>query len=69
MKFCLWNASEACTRLQQAQDSASMVLSHTKPWQHITPALSHLQRLPVKSYMHCKILLLTDKSFPAFVSQ
>lgn len=54
--------------MQEAQFCVATVLSHTKPWQHITPALIHLQRLPVKSYICCKILLLTDKSFRLCVS-
>lgn len=45
--FCMWNASGACTRLRQAQDSAATGLSHTKPWQHITrpPAAAPCQIL------------------------
>eukprot|EP00064_Thunnus_orientalis_P012317 superscaffoldBa00001876_g12352 len=36
-------------RLQYVQKSAARVLTHTKPWQHITPTLIHLHGLSVKS--------------------
>lgn len=66
IKLCPWNASESCRRRSSLH---ATVLSLTKLWQHITAALIHLQWIPVKSYIRCKILLLTDKSLPAFVSQ
>ena len=60
---CLLKISiKALSRLQYVQNSAARVLTHTKPWQHITPILQQLHCLPVKSRITYKILLLTYKS-------
>lgn len=48
---------------------AARVLTHTKPWQDITPNLIHLLWLPVKPSRDYKILLLTYKSLHALASQ
>ena len=48
-------------RLQYVQNSAARVLTHTKPWQHITPTLKQLHWLPVKHRINYKLLLLTYK--------
>ena len=56
-------------RLQYVQNCAARVLTHTKPWQHITPTLIHLHWLPVKSRISYKVLLLTYKSLHALAPQ
>lgn len=50
--------SKTLDRLQYVQNSAARVLTHTKPWQHITPTLIHLHWLPVKYHISYKLLLL-----------
>ena len=54
--------SKTLDRLQHVQNSAARVLTHTKPWQHITRTLTHLHWLPVKYRISYKLLLLTYKS-------
>ncbi|XP_041958625.1 uncharacterized protein LOC121717966 [Alosa sapidissima] len=54
--------NKALDRLQYVQNSAARVLTHTKPWQHITPILKKLHWLPIKQRISYKILLLTYKS-------
>ena len=56
-------------RLQYVQNSAARVLTHTKPWQHITPTLIHLHWLPVRSRISFKLLLLTYKSLHSLAPQ
>ncbi|XP_041658863.1 uncharacterized protein LOC121519853, partial [Cheilinus undulatus] len=51
--------SKTLDRLQYVQNSAARVLTHTRPWQHITPTLIHLHWLPIKSRINYKVLLLT----------
>lgn len=54
--------NKALDRLQYVQNSAARVLTHTKPWQHITPILKKLHWLPIKQRISYKILLLTYKA-------
>ncbi|KAG5274109.1 hypothetical protein AALO_G00159280 [Alosa alosa] len=54
--------NKALDRLQYVQNSAARVLTHTKPWQHITPILKKLHWLPIKQRISYKILLLIYKS-------
>ncbi|KAK0130555.1 hypothetical protein N1851_035215 [Merluccius polli] len=58
--------SEALDRLQYVQNSAARVPTHTRPWQRISPTLIHLHRLPVKSRISYKILLLIFKSLHTY---
>ncbi|XP_063069010.1 uncharacterized protein LOC134460561 [Engraulis encrasicolus] len=49
-------------RLQYIQNSAARLLTHTRPWHHITPILYQLHWLPIHSRIHFKILLLVYKA-------
>ena len=48
-------------RLQLAQNHAARLLTGTKKWEHITPALYSLHWLPVESRIRYKIAVLTFK--------
>lgn len=62
--------SKTLDRLHYVRNPAARVLTHTKPWQDITPTLIHLLWLPVKPSRDYKIiLLLTYKSLHALASQ
>ena len=59
-------------RLQRVQNSAACLVTRTRKYEHITPMLRDLHRLPVKRRITYKILLLTDKSLngmaPAYLT-
>ena len=61
--------SKALDRLQYVQNSAARLLTHTKPWEHITPILKKLHWLPVKQRITYKILLLTYKALHSLAPQ
>ncbi|XP_072573218.1 uncharacterized protein [Paramormyrops kingsleyae] len=54
--------SGSLNKLQLVQNAAARVLTNTKKFDHITPVLSSLHWLPVKSRIDYKILLLTYKA-------
>ncbi|XP_014065746.1 uncharacterized protein, partial [Salmo salar] len=54
--------SSSLHKLQMVQNSAAQLLTHTKSWQHITPVLCELHRLPVSQCIDYKIFLLTYKA-------
>ncbi|XP_048870189.1 uncharacterized protein LOC125742326 [Brienomyrus brachyistius] len=60
-------------KLQMVQNAAARVLTNTKKFDHITPVLSSLHWLPVKSRIDYKILLLTYKALngltPEYLSE
>lgn len=49
-------------RLQRIQNCAARIITGTKKYDHITPALQKLHWLPVKQRIYFKILLLTYKA-------
>jgi len=49
-------------RLQRIQNSAVCIVTNTRKYDHITPILQNLHRLPVRQRIHFKILLITYKS-------
>ena len=59
-------------KLQRAQNTAARLITGTKQYHHIKPALQKLQLLPVESRITFKIILITFKIFhglsPAYVS-
>ncbi|KAG1928623.1 hypothetical protein F2P79_023546, partial [Pimephales promelas] len=61
--------SKATDRLQYVQNSAARMLTRTKLGLHITPILTKLHWLPVKSRIKYKILLLTYKSLHGLAPQ
>ena len=62
-------SSKTLGRLQYVQNCAARVLTHTKPWQHITSILIRLLWLPVKSSVTYKNLLLTYKYLHSLAPQ
>ena len=60
------------TKLQIVQNAAARLLTSSRKYDHITPALQELQWLPVRYRIHFKILLLTFKELngmaPAYIS-
>ena len=54
--------NSATYQLQRAQNTAARIVTRTKKFEHITPALINLHWLPVHSRIDYKILLLTYKA-------
>lgn len=54
--------AKSINRLQYIQNSAARLLTHTRPWHHITPILHQLHWLPVQYRIHFKVLLLVYKA-------
>jgi len=49
-------------RFQQNQNSEAHIVTNTRKYDHITPILQKLHRLPVRWYINFEILLITYKS-------
>ena len=60
-------------KLQSIQNAAAWVITLTKKWEHITPALKKLHWLPVKYRIIFKILLLVYKGLhglaPTYIAE
>ncbi|KAI5627230.1 hypothetical protein C0J50_13211, partial [Silurus asotus] len=52
-------ANKCINKLQLVQNAAARVLTRSRKYDHITPVLISLHRLPIKSRIDYKILLLT----------
>lgn len=60
---CVFGATNsAMDRFQYVQNSPARVLTHTRPWQHITPTLICPHWLPARLCIALKILLHAYKS-------
>ncbi|XP_078126476.1 uncharacterized protein LOC144530683 [Sander vitreus] len=55
-------SSTDINRLQLVQNSAARLITHSKSWHHITPALKQLHWLPISHWITYKILVLTYKA-------
>ena len=55
--------------LQRAQNTAARIITRTKKFDHITPALKQLHWLPISSRIEFKILLLTYKALNGLAPQ
>ncbi|XP_017330014.2 heterogeneous nuclear ribonucleoprotein A0a isoform X1 [Ictalurus punctatus] len=62
-------SSRNINKLQLVQNAAARVLTRTRRYDHITPILSILHWLPVKSRINYKILLLTYKALNGLAPQ
>ncbi|XP_053486672.1 uncharacterized protein LOC128611310 [Ictalurus furcatus] len=62
-------SSRNINKLQLVQNAAARVLTRTSRYDHITPILSILHWLPVKSRINYKILLLTYKALNGLAPQ
>ena len=49
-------------RLQRVQNTAARLLTNTRKYDHITPALKQLHWLPIKARVEYKFLVLTYKA-------
>ncbi len=56
-------------KLQMVQNAAARVLTRTRKYDHISPALSTLHWLPIKHCIDFKILLITYKVLKGLAPQ
>ncbi len=56
-------------KLQMVQNAAARVLTRTRKYDHISPVLSTLHRLPIKHCIAFKILLITYKALNGLAPQ
>jgi len=56
-------------RLQPIQNSAARIVTDTRKYDHVTPILQKLHRLPVRQRIHFKIWLITYKSINDMVPE
>ncbi|XDV28169.1 hypothetical protein PO909_031524, partial [Leuciscus waleckii] len=56
-------------KLQLVQNAAARVLTRTRKYDHISPVLSTLHRLPIKHCINVKILLITYKALNGLAPQ
>ena len=60
------------SKLQRVQNAAARLITNTRKYDHITPALYHLHWLPVLYRIYCKILIITFKAIynmsPSYIS-
>ena len=60
-------------RLQNVQNAAARIMTHTKKYDHIKPVLKQLHWLPVNKRINYKILLLTYKALngqaPSYITE
>ncbi len=73
LDYCnaLLGGCSACliNKLQMVQNAAACVLTRTRKYDHISPVLSTLHRLPVKHCIDFKILLITYKALNGLAPQ
>ncbi len=69
--YALLGGCPACliNKLQMVQKAAARVLTRTRKYEHISPALSILHWLPIKHCIDFKILLITYKALNGLAPQ
>ncbi len=62
-------AARLINKLQMVQNAAARVLTRTRKYEHISPVLSTLHRLPTKHRIDFKILIITYKALNGLAPQ